>query len=122
MPQDRSASVLKCFIRTEAASGVLLMAAAVLALLIANSGGSDAYFAALKTNVGPLSVLHWVNDVPMALFFLLVGLEVKREITEGQLSTWAERRLPLIAAVAGMIVPAIIYVVAVGAAPALISG
>ena len=122
MSMDRSAFVLKSLIRTETAGGLFLMLAAVFALVIANSGASGAYFAMLHANVGPLSVLHWVNDGLMALFFLLVGLEVKREFTEGQLSTWAERRLPVIAAIAGMVIPAITFLIATGAAPGLMKG
>jgi NhaA family Na+:H+ antiporter len=122
MAQDRSSSVLQSLIRSETAGGLLLMAAAVLALVIANSGASDAYFALLETHVGPLSMLHWVNDALMAVFFLLVGLEVKREFTEGQLATWAERRLPVIAATAGMIVPAFVYLLAIGGEPTLTGG
>src|SRR4029077_1511313 len=83
---------------------------------------SGAYFSALKAYIGPLSVLHWINDALMAVFFLLVGLEAKREFTEGQLSTWAERRLPIIAATAGMIEPAITYLVLLGGSPGLASG
>ena len=122
MSQDRSASVLQSLIKSETAGGLLLMAAAALALIIANTGLSGAYFSALKAYIGPLSVLHWINDALMAVFFLLVGLEVKREFTEGQLSTWAERRLPIIAATAGMIVPAITYLVVLGGSPGLASG
>src|SRR3546814_1390942 len=63
-------------------------------LLVANSGLSETYFAILKAYVGPLSVLHWVNDGLMALFFLVVGLEIKREVLDGQLSSWPRRILP----------------------------
>ena len=86
------------------------MAVAVLALLIANSPLAPTYFAGLHINVFGLSVLHWINDALMALFFLLVGLEIKREIIDGQLSTWSRRALPGIAAAGGMLVPALIYV------------
>ena len=98
------------------------MVAAAAALVIANTGASTTYFAVLDAYIGPLSILHWVNDALMALFFLLVGLEVKREFTEGQLATWAERRLPIIAATAGMIVPAGIYVAATWGEPTLLKG
>ena len=120
--KDRSAPVLQSLIRTESFGGILLIGAAIAALVLANSDASAAYFAALNAYLGPLSVLHWVNDALMALFFLLVGLEVKREFTEGQLATWAERRLPIIAATAGMIVPALVYVILTRSEPALFSG
>ncbi len=68
-----------------------LMGAALLALIVANSPLSGAYFSALKAYVGPLNVEHWINDGLMAVFFLLVGLEIKREVLDGQLSTWPRR-------------------------------
>lgn len=86
------------------------MASAALALLVANSPFGPAYFHALEAKLGPLSVLHWINDGLMALFFLLVGMEIKREFLDGQLSTWRRRTLPGIAAAGGMIVPALVYV------------
>ena len=79
------------------------MGAALLALIVANSPLSGAYFATLKTYVGPLNVEHWINDGLMAVFFLLVGLEIKREMLDGQLSTWPRRVLPGIAALGGMV-------------------
>ncbi len=85
------------------------MGAAALAMLIANSPVAPDYFAMLDQKIGPLSLLHWINDGLMALFFFLVGLEIKREFVDGHLSTWADRRLPMIAAAAGMIVPAFVY-------------
>lgn len=110
---DRSArpvSVFREFLDGEASGGIILMGAALLALIVANSPLSDAYFAALKIYVGPLNIGHWINDGLMAVFFLLVGLEIKREMLDGQLSTWPRRALPGIAAVGGMVVPALIYV------------
>lgn len=86
------------------------MAAATLAILIANSPWSSAYFRALHLPVAGMSLSHWINDGLMAVFFLLVGLEVKREFLAGQLSTWSDRLLPGVAAVAGMVVPALVYV------------
>lgn len=86
------------------------MFAAALALIIANSPAAPAYFALLKTYVAGLSVLHWINDALMAVFFLLVGMEIKREFLDGQLATWRRRILPGIAAAGGMVAPALIYV------------
>ncbi|MGE0281400.1 MAG: Na+/H+ antiporter NhaA [Rhizobiaceae bacterium] len=106
----RPVSVFREFLDSEAAGGIILMAAAALALIIANSPLAPAYFGALKAYVGPLNVAHWVNDALMAVFFLLVGLEIKREFLDGQLSTWPRRMLPGIAAVGGMAAPALIYV------------
>jgi NhaA family Na+:H+ antiporter len=105
----RPLSVLRAFLDSEAAGGLVLMAAAALALVVANTPLAPAYFAALHAYVGPLSVLHWTNDALMAVFFLLVGLEIKRELLDGQLSTWPRRALPGIAAAGGMAVPALIY-------------
>jgi NhaA family Na+:H+ antiporter len=85
------------------------MAVAALALIVANSPLAPAYFGLLETYVGGLSILHWINDALMAVFFLLVGLEIKRELADGQLSTWPRRALPGIAAAGGMAVPALIY-------------
>lgn len=102
-------SMLREFLRSEASGGLLLMGAAALAMLIANSPFSPDYFDMLNAKLGPLSSLHWINDGLMALFFLLVGLEIKREFVDGHLSTWADRRLPMIAAAAGMAVPALVY-------------
>jgi len=85
------------------------MVAAALGLIIANSALAPSYFAILKTYVGGLSVQHWINDALMVLFFLLVGLEIKREFLDGQLSKWSQRVLPGLAAVGGMVVPALIY-------------
>lgn len=102
-------SALRDFLDSQAAGGLILMAAAALALITANSPLAPLYFATLKTYVGPLSVLHWINDGLMAIFFLLVGLEIKREVLDGQLSSWNRRILPGVAALGGMVVPALIF-------------
>ncbi|OYW65541.1 MAG: Na+/H+ antiporter NhaA [Bosea sp. 12-68-7] len=102
-------SPLGAFLKSEAAGGVLLMISAALALIIANSPAAPLYFATLGSYVAGLSILHWINDALMAVFFLLVGLEIKRELLEGQLSTWSRRALPGIAALGGMVVPALIF-------------
>ncbi len=93
----------------EASGGIALMAAATLALIIANSAAAPAYFGALHIYLGPLSLLHWINDGLMAVFFLFVGLEIKREFLDGQLSSWSRRVLPGVAAAGGMVAPALIY-------------
>jgi NhaA family Na+:H+ antiporter len=102
-------SALRRFLDSQSAAGMVLMGAAALALIIANSPLGPAYEAALHVSIGPLSLAHWINDGLMAVFFLLVGLEIKREALEGQLSTWSRRVLPAIAAAGGMTVPALVY-------------
>ena len=109
--RPRPPSVLREFLDSGAAGGVLLMVAALLALLVANSPLSERYFQLLHVPVAGLDVLHWINDGLMALFFLFVGLEIKREFLDGQLSTWANRALPGIAAAGGVVVPGLIYAV-----------
>lgn len=123
-------SALREFLASEAAGGILLMAAAALAMIVANSAFSADYFhlihavtgPELTTKLGPMTVHLWINDALMAIFFLLVGLEIKREFVDGHLATWADRRLPIIAAAAGMVVPAIIYLAVAGGDPALVRG
>ena len=108
----------KWFFKLEAASGLVLLFAAVIALIISNSDLSNAYFdilnSYLKLGVGifslKLSVLHWINDVLMAIFFFLVSLEIKREFIQGELSNPKQALLPIIAAIGGMVVPALIYI------------
>ena len=102
-------TALRRFIDSEASGGIVLMAAAALALIAANSPLAETYFVVLKTYVGPLTVSHWINDALMAVFFLFVGLEIKREFVDGQLSTWPRRILPGICAAGGMAVPALIF-------------
>jgi NhaA family Na+:H+ antiporter len=91
------------------AAGMALLAATALALAVANSGLAEGYQAALKTYLGPLSIGHWINDGLMAVFFLLVGLELKREVIGGELSSWDQRILPGIAAAGGIMLPALIF-------------
>ncbi len=111
MPVSRRArSLLRDFLSNSASGGMVLMAAAALALIIANSPLAAPYFGALETYLGPLSLLHWINDGLMAVFFLLVGLEIKREMLDGQLASWGRRILPGLAAAGGMAAPALIYV------------
>src|SRR5687768_7365036 len=118
----RPFSLFREFLRGEASGGLVLMAAAAAALLFANSPYAHFYFTVLSANFGPLTVSHWINDGLMAIFFLLVGLEIKREIMDGQLATWPRRLLPGIAAAGGMVVPAAIYVTINFDAPETIRG
>jgi len=105
----RPLSSLRDLLTSAAGGGLVLMASAALALAVANSPWADTYFAVLKIHVGPLSVLHWINDALMAVFFLLVGLEIKREVLDGRLRTWPDRVLPGLAALGGMAAPALVY-------------
>lgn len=113
----RARKALTQFLKDEASGGYVLMVAAALALIVANSPLAPAYFKALGLHLGfafgPVrldeSVLHWINDGLMALFFLLVGLEIKREVLDGQLSRPADVLLPGAAALGGVALPAVIY-------------
>jgi NhaA family Na+:H+ antiporter len=110
-PARTNPSFIRRFISSEASGGLILMGTAVLALMVANSPLAPTYVGVLKSYVGGLSVLHWINDALMAVFFLMVGLEIKREVITGQLSMWPQRILPGIAALGGMIMPAALYLV-----------
>ena len=105
----RPMSVLRKFLQSEAAGGLILMGTAALALIVANSPLAGVYFGTLHSYVFGLSVEHWINDGLMAVFFLLVGLEIKREMLDGQLATWPRRVLPGVAALGGMVFPALGY-------------
>ncbi len=108
----------KWFFKLEAASGLILLISAILALIISNSAYSSYYFGYLEkyifigfNEIGlKLSVLHWINDALMAIFFFFVTLEIKREFLQGELSNIKQALLPIIAAVGGMVVPALVYV------------
>ena len=109
----------KWFFKLEAASGLVLLLAAIIALILSNTNFSDLYFEILNTHilVGTenfglnLSILHWINDALMAVFFFIVTLEIKREFIHGELSKPKRALLPIIGAVGGMAIPALIYVV-----------
>jgi len=107
--KGRIQSTLRQFLDAEASGGIVLMTVAVLAIVIANSALSDEYFLLLHIYIGPLSLQHWINDALMSVFFLLVGLEIKREMLDGQLSSWSRRILPGAAAAGGMAVPALVF-------------
>jgi len=105
----RARSTFQRFAESEASGGLVLMASAAVGMAVANSALAGSYTELLHTKVAGLSVLHWINDGLMALFFLLVGLEIKREILAGELDNWPRRALPFIAALGGMIAPALIF-------------
>ncbi len=123
-------SALRNFLESEAAGGILLMIAAALAMIVANSPLYDMYHhflhelkgPVLSKKLGPMTPHLWINDGLMAIFFLLVGLEIKREFVDGRLNTWERRRLPVLAAAAGMVVPALIYLAIVRDMPELYNG
>jgi NhaA family Na+:H+ antiporter len=106
------------FVHRSASSGIMLMAATVIALALANSGLADSYNALLHTEIGITiggyelreDLLHWINDGLMAIFFFLVGLEIKREVWVGELASVRAATLPIVAAIGGVVVPSGIYV------------
>lgn len=106
----RALAVLASFLSSESAGGLVLMGAALAAIIVANSPLAPGYFAALHSVWGGLSIELWINDGLMAIFFLMVGLEIKREVLAGGLSSWNQRALPGFAAAGGMLIPALIYI------------
>ncbi len=123
-------SALRDFLESESAGGMLLIFAAILAMIVANSSFGTVYHDAihavtgpiLTDKLGPMTIHLWINDGLMAIFFLLVGLEIKREFVDGRLASWDRRRLPFIAAAAGMAVPAALYMAFAGGEPGLAQG
>jgi NhaA family Na+:H+ antiporter len=117
MQDARKISIIEDFLQLESAGGILLMLATVTAMILANSPLSHYYHELIETDVTlafgkfilSKHLLHWINDGLMATFFLLVGLELKRELIEGQLSKIKNVMLPAIGAVGGMVVPALFY-------------
>ena len=109
----------KWFFKLEAASGLVLLFSAIFALIISNSTYADLYFSTLEkylfvgfNEIGlKLSILHWINDALMAIFFFFVTLEIKREFLQGELSNFKQALLPIIAAIGGMVVPDLFYVI-----------
>jgi NhaA family Na+:H+ antiporter len=119
---DRSTNAFLQFFRTEAAGGAVLVTCAVAALIVANSPWAERYHHLWETPIGgeaaghglSLTLHQWINDGLMAIFFLLVGLEIKREAIAGELSSLRQAALPIAAAIGGMIAPALIYSAASG--------
>lgn len=102
-------SQLKKFLQLEASSSILLALSAVLALVIANSSLNSIYKSFFEYKILSLSLGHWINDGLMAIFFFLVGLEIKKELVVGELSSVKKAIFPIVAAIGGMVVPALIY-------------
>src|SRR5260370_14587646 len=135
-PEDRQGersmlvATLQRLFRHEAASGIVLMLASALALVLANSPMAGFYDLLLSLHgsvrIGSFSIekplLLWVNDGLMAIFFLLVGLEIKREVLAGQLSYRSRAILPAAAAIGGMVVPALVYLAVTSNSPGAASG
>jgi len=129
-PLTRVVTEIREFLRLESAAGGILLLAAALALIASNSGLSGLYDLFLNVpveiRIGALRIakplLLWINDGLMAVFFLLVGLEIKREVLEGELSTLSQALLPVAAAAGGMLVPTLIYVALNGDDPVALRG
>lgn len=100
---------IKAFIQSESSGGIMLLLAAILGVITANSPIAEQYFSLMHIYLGPMDVLEWVNDGLMALFFLYVGIEIKTEMISGELNTNSKRLLPVLAAFAGVVTPALVY-------------
>lgn len=128
---NRTDSALRAFLKSEAAGGIVLIAAAAAAMVFANTAALQQPYhdflhavtgPVISPKYGPMTVHLWINDALMAVFFLLVGLEIKREFVDGRLATWEHRRLPIVAAAGGMAVPALFYLAATMGRPDLTAG
>lgn len=107
--QRNLSSTFQKFFDSEKSSGILLAACTAISLLIANSSSGGDYLSVWQTHVGGLSLEHWINDGLMAVFFLLIGLELERELYSGELSNFQNALLPICAAIGGMVMPAVIH-------------
>lgn len=108
---------LKAFIQSESSGGIMLLVAAILGVITANSPIAGQYFSFMNIYLGPMDILEWVNDGLMALFFLYVGIEIKTEMISGELNTNSKRLLPVLAAFAGVVTPALVYFLIAGSVP-----
>src|ERR687893_3139792 len=97
------------FFDSEKSSGVLLIVCTAVSLLITNSAAGEGYLGLWHTYVGPLSLEHWINDALMAVFFLFIGMELERELYVGELSDFRNALLPIVAAIGGICLPALIH-------------
>lgn len=101
----------KEFIESEKSGGIILIFCTIISLMIANSSWSETYLHLWHGNIGSESLEYWINDGLMAIFFLLIGLELEREIYIGELSNFKKASLPIVGAIGGMLVPALIYMI-----------
>ena len=108
-PKMKLTKTFKAFFESEKSGGLLLLFVTILSMLLANSSFQDEYIAFWGTNIGSHSITHWINDGLMAIFFLLIGLELEREMYQGELSSIKNAALPIFAALGGMVVPAGIF-------------
>ena len=107
--QRKLSKSFKAFFDSEKSSGILLIICTVVSLVLANSILGANYLSIWQMYIGGLSIEHWVNDALMAIFFLLIGLELKREIYNGELSDFKNALLPIFAALGGIVFPALIH-------------
>lgn len=107
--EKRLSQTFKQFFDSEKAGGIMLIVCTIVSLVLANSPVGESYLHVWHVQVGALSIAHWVNDALMAIFFLLIGLELKRELYNGELSDFKNALLPIVAAVGGICVPALIH-------------
>ncbi|WBA11271.1 Na+/H+ antiporter NhaA [Salinivibrio kushneri] len=114
--------VIRQFLKMESAGGIVLIIAAVLAMFVANSDLQPLYDSTLHTYIAGLSVGHWINDGLMVIFFLLIGLEVKRELVQGALNSKDKATFPAVAAIGGMLAPALVYLAFNWGDPLAVSG
>ncbi|RIY38145.1 Na+/H+ antiporter NhaA [Capnocytophaga canis] len=105
----KATKLFKEFFESEKAGGLILIVCTVISLLIANSSFGESYVQFFQTKTAGLSIEHWINDGLMAIFFLLIGLELEREIYKGELSNVKDALLPIFAAIGGMLIPAGIF-------------
>ena len=107
--QRNLSNTFQKFFDSEKSSGILLIICTVISLLITNSSSGADYLSLWQTHVGGLSLEHWINDALMAIFFLLIGLELERELYNGELSNFQNALLPIFAAIGGIVAPALIH-------------
>ena len=109
VPPKPVSNTFQQFFDSEKSSGVLLIICTLISLVLTNSAFGSQYLNFWQLNIGGLSLAHWINDALMAIFFLLIGLELERELYSGELSNFKNALLPIFAAFGGIVVPALIH-------------